>query len=230
MKCRNCKWWNSDNRNWDKSADCYALPPTVLDDTITKGNTYLYKHPKTDVRDYCSLFEIHKRMTMNNPDNEADKELTCSIYLNGERMEDQNLGREMFKEACRVPVDKDTSDLVKKLRSGVTVNRLIETLGGLQHYVSNLEAADKIESLTAQVAALETTLINDPPHAKNIKLRNQIAALTAQNEAYDKELKLLAKTARAHNMWEFDRLISEVRKRISELQEKDDGYSDLATL
>ncbi len=60
MKCRNCKWWNSDNRNWDKSADCYALPPTVLDDTITKGNTYLYKHPKTDVRDYCSLFEIQK--------------------------------------------------------------------------------------------------------------------------------------------------------------------------
>ncbi len=54
------------------------------------------------------------------------------------------------------------------------------------------------------------------------KAATKIEFLTAQNEAYDKELKLLAKTARAHNMWEFDRLISEVRKRISNLQEKDE--------
>ncbi len=36
-------------------------------------------------------------------------------------------------------------------------------------------------------------------------MEDKIKSLTAQNEAYDKELKLLAKTARAHNMWEFDR-------------------------
>ncbi len=50
------------------------------------------------------------------------------------------------------------NDLVKKLRSGVTVNRSIETLGGMQHYVSNLEAADKIESLTAQNEAYDNAL------------------------------------------------------------------------
>lgn len=38
-------------------------------------------------------------------------------------------------------------DFIKQLRSGRHNNQLIETLGGCQHYVSNLKSADIIEQL-----------------------------------------------------------------------------------
>ena len=47
--------------------------------------------------------------------------------------------------------NKDIAELVKKLKSGRIRNRLIVTVGGMQHYVSCLEAADTIESLQAKV-------------------------------------------------------------------------------
>jgi len=56
-KCKDCKWWHTDNREHTSSADCYALPPTVLDNVTTAGNTFSYKRPRTEPNEYCSLFE-----------------------------------------------------------------------------------------------------------------------------------------------------------------------------
>jgi hypothetical protein len=54
------------------------------------------------------------------------------------------------------------ADLVKQLRSGVPNNRLIETLGGMQHYVSCLKAADRIEADAKRIAELEEILNSYP--------------------------------------------------------------------
>ena len=50
----------------------------------------------------------------------------------------------------------DIEQLVKKLKSGVSNNRLIETIGGCQHYVSNLEAAQALTELQERIDELES--------------------------------------------------------------------------
>ena len=56
MKCNECKWWKTLNREHTSNAECRALPPAVLDNTTTAGNTYSYRYPLTAPNDCCSLF------------------------------------------------------------------------------------------------------------------------------------------------------------------------------
>lgn len=48
-----------------------------------------------------------------------------------------------------------SDDLIRRLRSGRSNNSLIETVGGCQHYISCLKAADTIETLHAKIAELQ---------------------------------------------------------------------------
>lgn len=70
------------------------------------------------------------------------------------------------------------SDLTKQLRSGVSRNRSIETLGGMQHYVSNLKAADRIDELE--------TAFKESHIQKTIETQKQ--KIDALWRAYDKHL------------------------------------------
>ncbi len=111
------------------------------------------------------------------------------------------------------------------------------------------EAQGKIESLTAQNAKLQTEVTKWKRYecgftdcgwaAKGRELESQIAALTAQNEAYDRALERLADKKlflplikvmtglgpQINWVKEFDsrnEFAKSERQRISELQEKDD--------
>ncbi len=73
-----------------------------------------------------------------------------------------------------------SSDLVKLLRSGVSRNRLIETLGGMQHYVSNLKAAERIEELESANSDKSQLLASYLERIKELEAENEAVKGTIQ--------------------------------------------------
>ena len=88
---------------------------------------------------------------------------------------------------------KEIAALSIGLRCGASRNRLIETVGGMQHYVSNLKAAQAIKQLQATIIELENE-VNDAERERPVlqtTIRKQQATITELEAELDKMWKLV---------------------------------------
>ncbi len=190
---------------------------------------------------------------MNNPDNEADKNdydtcPYCGIIgvLEGHRCKpraDKDTLVAQLEDWYNSPNDLYSKQKAKLRKAIIKIESLTAQNDELKKCMTTprIEDLEKIDALTAQNRKLKNGIrtitpanLRDP--LKHIaELESQIAALTAtldvyiennnklnaQNEEYDRALELLSSGwAYVHDMHGFAKT---QRKRISELQEQDDG-------